>query len=239
VLNLPSGTVTFLFSDIEESTELLKKLGDDRYQELLATHRRLLRDAFAARGGREIDTQGDAFFYSFPRARDAVTGAVEAQRALAAFDWTEKVTVRVRIGLHTGEPAVGDEGYTGLDVVRAARIAAVARGGQVLLSEVTRALVGNDLPRGVVARPIGEQRLKDIDRPEPLHELVVEGLTASPPKEAEARTEKDDPFERLAKKASQTIEQHVLAELERAFDSEFPGPPSADPPDASHDGGRG
>jgi class 3 adenylate cyclase len=237
VLNLPSGTVTFLFSDIEGSTDLLKRLGDDRYEELLATHRRLLRDAFAARDGREIDTQGDAFFYSFPRARDAVTAAVEAQRALAAFEWADGVAVRVRIGLHTGEPVVGDEGYTGLDVVRAARIAAVARGGQVLLSEVTRALVGNDLPEGVAARAIGEQRLKDIDRPEPLHELVVDGLSASPARETEERTDEGDPFERLAQNASRAIEQRVLAELERAFASGFPGSPSADPPNESSDGG--
>jgi len=178
--NLPSGTVTFLFSDIEGSTALLKQLGDDRYARLLADHRQILRDAFGAREGQEIDTQGDAFFYSFPRARDAVSAAVEAQRGLASYQWPDGVIVRVRIGLHTGEPAMGEEGYTGLDVVRAARIAAVGRGGQVLLSETTRALVGSDLPDGVSARAIGAQRLKDIDRPEPLHELVMTGVSATP-----------------------------------------------------------
>jgi class 3 adenylate cyclase len=175
--NLPSGTVTFLFSDIEGSTALLKQLGDAAYTELLGQHRRLVRAAFASHDGQEIDTQGDAFFYSFPRARQAVVAAVEVQRAHAAATWPGGVSVRVRIGLHTGEPAVGEEGYTGLDVVRAARIAAVGHGGQILLSETTRALVGTDLPEGVALHSVGEQRLKDIDRPEPLHELTIAGLT--------------------------------------------------------------
>jgi class 3 adenylate cyclase len=188
--NLPSGTVTFLFSDIEGSTALLKQLGDAAYTELLGQHRRLVRAAFASHDGQEIDTQGDAFFYSFPRARQAVVAAVEVQRAHAAATWPGGVSVRVRIGLHTGEPAVGEEGYTGLDVVRAARIAAVGHGGQILLSETTRALVGTDLPEGVALHSVGEQRLKDIDRPEPLHELTIEGLTPEsepmPPAAAEA-----------------------------------------------------
>ena len=178
--NLPSGTVTFLFSDIEGSTALLKQLGDGPYAELLAQHRRLVREAFAANDGQEIDTQGDAFFYSFPRARQAVAAAVEVQRAHVSATWPAGVTVRVRIGLHTGEPAVGEEGYTGLDVVRAARIAAVGHGGQILLSETTRALVGTDLPKGVALHSVGAQRLKDIDRPEPLHELTIEGVTPAP-----------------------------------------------------------
>jgi class 3 adenylate cyclase len=177
--NLPSGTVTFVFSDIEGSTSLLKRLGNDRYAELLATHRRIVRETFALHHGEEIDTQGDAFFYSFPRARDAVNACVEVQRAHEQEAWADGVTVRIRMGLHTGEPAVGDEGYTGLDVVRASRIAAVARGGQVLLSETTRAIVAGDLPDGVGLRPLGDQRLRDIDRPEPLHELRIDGVTAA------------------------------------------------------------
>ena len=121
---LPAGTVTFVFTDIEGSTALLKELGD-RYGEVLAQHRRLVRDTFGAAGGIEIDTQGDAFFFAFPRAREAVTAAVGVQRSHATADWPDGGTVRVRIGLHTGEPAVGDEGYLGLDVVRAARTAMV------------------------------------------------------------------------------------------------------------------
>src|SRR5262249_41516979 len=145
---LPSGTVTFVFTDIEGSTKLLQELGD-RYADVSRDHRQIVREAFAAREGTEIDTQGDSFFYSFMRARDAVAGAVAAQRPLAGRGWPEGRPVRVRMGLHTGEPTVGDEGYLGLDVVRAARISAAGHGGQILLSETTRALVGNDLPEGV------------------------------------------------------------------------------------------
>jgi class 3 adenylate cyclase len=174
---IPSGTVTFVFTDIEGSTALLKRLGD-RYAELLAQHRRLLRETFAAHDGQEIDTQGDAFFFSFPRARQAVAAAVEAQRAHADATWPDGVDVRVRMGLHTGEPLVGEEGYTGLDVVRAARIAGSGRGGQVLLSETTRALVGANVPEGVAVRGLGSHRLKDLDEPEPIYELIGEGLAA-------------------------------------------------------------
>ena len=177
--NLPSGTVTFLFSDIEGSTSLLKGLGDERYADLLATHRRLMRETFAGFAGQEIDTQGDAFFYSFPRARDAVAAAVAVQQAHARAMWPEGVAVRLRIGLHTGEPAVGDEGYTGLDVVRASRLAAIGRGGQVLLSDTTRAIVADDLPDGVTMRSLGERPLRDIERPEPLTELVIPDVRVS------------------------------------------------------------
>jgi class 3 adenylate cyclase len=171
---LPSGTVTFVFSDIEGSTTLLKALGD-RYGDVLAAHRRLMRECFTSRGGVEIDTQGDAFFFAFPRARDAVSSAVEAQRLHASYAWPDGRQVRVRMGLHTGEPAVGSEGYLGIDVVRAARLCTVGRGGQVILSETTRALVGSALPEGVSVHTLGERTLKDIDEPERLFELDIEG----------------------------------------------------------------
>src|SRR5262249_12596626 len=141
VSSLPSGTVTFLFTDIEGSTALLRELGD-RYADVLGRERSILRETLTDAGGQEIDTQGDAFFFSFTRARDAVVGAVAAQRALAENDWLDGVDVKVRMGLHTGEPSVGDEGYVGLDVVRAARICSAGHGGQILLSETTRALLG-------------------------------------------------------------------------------------------------
>src|SRR6266567_1761793 len=144
---LPSGTVTFVFTDIEGSTKLLQELGD-AYAEVSRDHRAIVREAFGAHNGTEIDTQGDSFFFSFMRARDAVAAAVDTQRALARHEWPGGKTVRVRMGLHTGEPTVGDEGYLGLDVVRAARISAAGHGGQILLSETTRALVGNDVPSG-------------------------------------------------------------------------------------------
>ena len=183
---LPSGTVTFVFSDIEGSTALLKQLGEG-YDAVLSNHRRLMRETFTERGGVEIDTQGDAFFFAFPRARDAVEAAVEAQRAHAAHEWPDGCTVQVRMGLHTGEPAVGSEGYLGLDVVRAARLCTAGKGGHVLLSDTTRALVGASLPDGVSIFPLGERRLKDIDEPERVFELEIEG--AAPPVPTTRRTD--------------------------------------------------
>ena len=164
-----------MFTDVEDSTELLKRLGD-LYRDVLTSHRRIIRDAFTARDGIEIDTQGDAFFFAFPRARDAVTAAVEAQRAHAAETWPGEVDVRVRMGLHTGEPAIHDEGYVGLDVVRAARICTVGKGGQILLSETTRALVGSGLPDGVSVFPLGQRHLRGIDEPERVFEVAIDGL---------------------------------------------------------------
>jgi class 3 adenylate cyclase len=146
VAELPSGTVTFLFTDIEGSTALLKQLGED-YGGVLDDHQRLLREAFAAHRGHEIDTQGDSFFVAFRRAKDGVAAAAEAQRALAAHEWPEGVRVSVRMGLHSGEPVVGEERYVGIGVHRAARIGAIGHGGQILLSSATRELVEDDRSR--------------------------------------------------------------------------------------------
>lgn len=170
---LPGGTVTFAFTDIEGSTFLLRRLGEDRYGDLLARHRQIVRGAFYAADGVEIDRQGDASFFALPRARQAVQAAVEIQERHASSTWPDGVRVRVRIGLHTGEPSIGAEGYLGIDVVKGARICAVARGGQVLLSASTRALTASALPAGVTIAPLGERRLKDIDGPEPLFALVI------------------------------------------------------------------
>ena len=236
VVNLPSGTVTFVFTDIEGSTALLKRMGDEEYSALLATHRRLVREIFGAYDGQEIDTQGDAFFYSFARARQAVAAAIELQRAHVKASWPSDADVRVRMGLHTGEPAVGDEGYTGLDVVRAARIAAVGSGGQILLSDTTRAIVAGDLPDGVAIRSLGEQRLKDIDRPEPLHELRIDDIpptaaAAVPEPEAAAGPSEPEPsmadagsdagsrYQALAEQTRQAIETRVLSTLEESLSS--------------------
>ncbi|MCE3286507.1 MAG: ATPase [Gaiellaceae bacterium] len=164
-----------MFTDIEDSTELLKRLGDG-YRDVLTSHRRIIREAFTERDGIEIDTQGDAFFFAFPRAREAVTAAVEAQRAHATEVWPGEVDVRVRMGLHTGEPAIHEEGYVGLDVVRAARICTVGRGGQILLSETTRALVGSGLPDGVSVFPVGQRHLRGIDEPERVSEIAIDDL---------------------------------------------------------------
>jgi predicted ATPase len=157
VSNLPTGTVTFLFTDIEGSTRLLHELGD-RYADALAEHRRVLREAFARHGGLEVDTQGDAFFVAFGRASDALAAAREAQATLDGV-------VRVRMGVHTGEPLLTEEGYVGLDVHRAARIASAGHGGQVLVSQSTRDLVGDGL------RDLGEHRLKDLTAPERIYQL--------------------------------------------------------------------
>ena len=178
MVELPSGTVTFLFTDIEGSTRLLKELGP-LYGDALAEHQRILRASFAAHGGREVDTQGDSFFVAFGRAKEAVAAAVDAQRDLAAYAWVEGGAVRVRMGLHTGEPRVGGERYVGLGVHKAARIAAAGHGGQVLLSRTTRELVEDELPTGVTIRDLGERRLKDLDRPERLSQLVIEGLQSN------------------------------------------------------------
>jgi YVTN family beta-propeller protein len=172
---LPSGTVTFLFTDIEGSTQLVRQLGAG-YAEVLAEHQRILRAAFAAHGGREVDTQGDSFFVAFRRAKDAVAAAVAAQRDLAAHPWPEGADVKVRMGLHTGEPQVGEDRYVGLGVHKASRVGSAGHGGQVLLSRSTRELVEDDLPPGVTIRDLGERRLKDLQRPERLAQLVIEGL---------------------------------------------------------------
>jgi class 3 adenylate cyclase len=172
VSSLPSGTVTFLFTDIEGSTALLRELGDG-YADVLGRERSILREALGSAGGREIDTQGDAFFFSFTRARDAVAGAVAAQRALAEHDWPDGIEVKVRMGLHTGEPSVGEEGYVGLDVVRAARICSAGHGGQILLSETTRALLGSDVPDGATLRDLGMQTLKDVGE-ERIYQLALD-----------------------------------------------------------------
>jgi predicted ATPase/class 3 adenylate cyclase len=182
--SLPTGTVTFLFTDIEGSTRLLQQLGAARYVALRDIHARLLRAASAAHGGHEVDTQGDSFFFAFPTATEAAAAAAEAQRAIAGHPWPDGATVRVRMGVHTGAPLVAGDHYVGLDVHRAARIEAAGHGGQVLLSESTHALLEPDLPHEVVLRDLGVHRLKDLQRPEHLWQLVlpdVPGLAADYP----------------------------------------------------------
>jgi WD40 repeat protein/class 3 adenylate cyclase len=173
---LPVGTVTFLFTDIEGSTQLLKRLGGDRYGEALAEHQRILRDVFAEQGGREIDTQGDSFFIAFRRAKDAVAAAIACQRLLAEHAWPEGTELRVRMGIHTGEPVVGSERYVGLGVHRAARISSAGHGGQVLVSQATRELLRDDPLQDASLRDLGEHQLKDMDGPERIFQLLAPGL---------------------------------------------------------------
>src|SRR5438270_2533104 len=175
--HLPRGTVTLLFTDMEGSTRLLQQLGE-RYTDLLEEYRQLLRAAFHQWNGNVVDTQGDAFFVAFARATDAVSGAVTAQRALASHVWLDGVVVRVRMGLHTGEPTLSSEGYTGLDVHLAARLMSAGHGGQVLLSQTTRDLVEHDLPNGVSLLDLGAHRLKDLQQKSHLYQLVIADLPA-------------------------------------------------------------
>jgi class 3 adenylate cyclase len=205
----PSGTVTFLFTDIEGSTKLLQQLGDD-YAGVVSDHRRILREAFGANGGTEVDARGDALFYSFPRARAAVAAAVAGQRALAGHEWPAGTEVRVRIGLHTGEPAVGDEGYVGVDVVRAARICSAAHGGQVLVSEATRALVGSDVPEGVSVRDLGEQQLKDV----PAERLYQLELPEGPRSFPALNTHRVSTADELADQISARVESFVGRQID-------------------------
>ncbi len=214
-MTLPGGTVTFLFTDIEGSTRLLQELGDD-YGQVVTDHRRILRDVFGAAGGSEVDTQGDAFFYSFTRARDAVRGAVDGQRALAAHEWPGGAEVRVRMGLHTGEPHVGEEGYVGLDVVRAARICSAGHGGQILVSETTRALIGNDLPDGVSVRDLGEQHLKDVQHEHVYQLSLAEAEDRFPPLKSTPRPGSPT----LEARFEQRISDYVERQIESAFSGE-------------------
>lgn len=180
VSQLPAGTVTFLFTDIEGSTRLLQRLGP-RYADVLADQRRLLREALQSHGGHEVDNQGDAFFFAFARAADAVAASAAAQRALAAHTWPDAAVVRVRVGLHTGEPLLTGSTYVGLDVHTAARISAAGHGGQVLLSRATHDLVERDLPPETSVRDLGEYRLRDLQRPERLYQLVMPDLPSDFP----------------------------------------------------------
>jgi class 3 adenylate cyclase len=218
---LPSGTVTFVFTDIEGSTALLKQLGE-RYAVLLSEHRRIVRETFTRANGIEIDTQGDAFFFAFGRARDAVEAAVDAQRAHASNAWPDDAIVRVRMGLHTGEPALGSEGYLGIDVVRAARICTSGKGGDVLLSETTRLLVGSSLPEGVTVSPLGQRHLKDLDQPEQVFELTIDGVST----EVEKATDPPTPVSKAAEthaefhdRLSSEIKRRVERELQTTLES--------------------
>jgi class 3 adenylate cyclase len=177
---LPSGTLTVLHTDIENSTALTRHLRE-QYPAVLGTHRTLLRAAFTAYEGWEVDTQGDSFFVVFLRATQAVAAAVQIQRALASEAWPPGGAVRVRIGIHTGEPIRTTEGYAGLDVIRAARIKEAGHGGQVLLSASTATIVQDALLDELSLRDLGVHRLKSLPRPERLFQLIIPGLPADFP----------------------------------------------------------
>src|SRR6202161_2985308 len=172
---LPTGTITLLFTDIEGSTALLSRLGE-RYGETLFMQRSLMRAAISTTRGQEMGTEGDSFFVVFSSADDALQCCLAAQRALAGQDWPGGAAVRVRMGLHSGEPTVQEDDYIGMDVHRAARIAAAAHGGQVVLSEATRRLVESRLAADVSVKDLGFHRLKDIEAAERIYQLGAPGL---------------------------------------------------------------
>jgi DNA-binding NarL/FixJ family response regulator/class 3 adenylate cyclase len=206
---LPTGTVTFLFSDVEGSTELLRRHRDG-YADVMADHELVLRRAFQDAGGHEVNTQGDSFFVAFRRPKDAVTAAVSAQRALARHPWPEGVDMRVRIGIHTGEATVTGDRYVGLAVHRAARICAAGHGGQVLLSQSTQALLEDEEELGELDfADLGPCSLKDFDRPVRIYQLIGPGLRAEFP---ELRCG-DEPS---ARGSARLADRHEVAEAQEA-----------------------
>jgi predicted ATPase/class 3 adenylate cyclase len=180
VNNLPTGTVTFLFTDIEGSTRLATELAE-RWPPILARHHALMREAISAHEGVEVMTEGDAFFVVFRAPVAAVSAAAEAQRLLEHESWPAGSEVHVRMGIHTGEAMLGGDNYVGLDVHRAARVASAGHGGQVLISDTTRALVDRALTEGVELKDLGSHRLKDLPTPEHIYQLVIGGLQADFP----------------------------------------------------------
>jgi DNA-binding NarL/FixJ family response regulator/class 3 adenylate cyclase len=186
VTELPTGTITFLFTDVEGSTGLVGALGD-AYGQVMAEHRRMLREAVAEAGGHEIDSRGDEFFAVFQRTRDAVAGALKAQRDLGAHEWPANGVVRIRIGIHTGEPILGESGYEGLDVHRVARICEAGHGGQVLVSQTTRNLLEAGQVLEAEFQDLGEHDLRGLPRPERLFQLIAPDLPSEfPPLRTEA-----------------------------------------------------
>jgi class 3 adenylate cyclase/DNA-binding SARP family transcriptional activator len=178
--SLPKGTVTLLFADIEGSTRLLGSLGK-KYATLLSEMRHIVRECFNNWNGVEVGTEGDSFFAVFPRAVDSVNSAVSIQRRFSSHKWPNSAIVKIRIGLHTGEPWVEKEGYVGMDVHRAARISNIGHGGQILLSETTAALVRDEVPNGIKMINLGWFRLKDFQKPENIRQLVIPDLPSDFP----------------------------------------------------------
>jgi len=225
--DLPLGTVTLLFSDIEASTETMKRLGHG-WPEVLDRHRAVLQGAIVAADGAVVDCQGDAMFAAFRSARSGVAAAVAGQTQLARADWPRDGVVRVRMGLHTGEPQRTSDGYTGIDVVHAARLCAAGHGGQVLLTQATRWVSRAETV------DLGQITLPDLDEPETVYQLVAPGLMSSfPPLRTgvssplEAIEHRADPAERV-RRAQETLEDRINARvagiLERALEAPFDDP---------------
>ncbi|MEP6659426.1 MAG: tetratricopeptide repeat protein [Acidimicrobiales bacterium] len=209
---LPSGTITLVFSDMEASTRLLQQLGS-RWGDTLSQHRALLRAAYRGHGGHEMGTEGDSFFVVFDSAADAVQACIDGQRALAAHSWPAGIPVRVRMGMHTGTPVRHEEGYIGLDVHTGARIAASAHGGQVLVSEATRHAVQGEITTDISFLDLGWHRLKDLPTPIQLHQLTVADLLGEfpPVRSLGAPTNLPDPRTSVVGRAE--LVEHVCSFL--------------------------
>jgi class 3 adenylate cyclase/catechol 2,3-dioxygenase-like lactoylglutathione lyase family enzyme len=238
-MSLAEGTVTFLFSDIERSTRLARRLGS-RYADVLGEHAEILRGAFEANDGNLVDTQGDSFFVAFPRATNAVLAAAAAQRAIAEHLWPDGAEVRVRIGLHTGEATITDGRYFGVAVHHAERVCSAGHGGQVLMSQSTAAVLEDERLDGLETRELGLHQLRDFDRPERIFQLVVAGLQAEfPPLRAEhhlGRLIDHVHFRVRDVEASKRFYSAVLESLGRGLTGEGEGYFSADELFVSDDG---
>jgi predicted ATPase/class 3 adenylate cyclase len=216
---LPSGTVTFLFTDIQGSTRLAHDLGTDRWHEVLAHHGPIVRDALAKHAGFEVRTEGDSFFLVFRTAREAVAAAADAQRALVTHEWPQGATVKVRMGMHAGEavPASTEAGtdYVGYAVHHAARVGAAGHGGQVLLTNAVRSLLEDKLPEGVTLRDLGQHRLRDMSEPDRLYQLVIDGIECDFPP---LRTLEQAPHNLPVQATSFVGRDHEIAEARRLLE---------------------
>ncbi|HZD87624.1 MAG TPA: AAA family ATPase [Gaiellaceae bacterium] len=219
---LPSGTVTFLFTDIEGSTSLLKRVGPEEYAALLARHHELLRVPFGVNGGVEVENLGDGLLTVFRSAAAAVAAAAEAQRALAAEPWRVSSPVRVRMGVHTGEALVRATGYVGYAIHHAARISDMGHGGQVLLSAATAALVEHDLPEHVRLRSLGEVAIADADGPQRVYQLEIDDLRSDfPALRAKQRRALVPTSDRLLERADELALLATLVETARSGSGRF------------------
>lgn len=219
--NLPTGTVTFMFTDIEGSTVMVRQFGDTEYSRILERHNEIIRASLQSHGGLEVATEGDSFFAVFSDPAGAIAAGVDIQNALSAERWHGDATIRVRIGIHSGNGVLGAANYVGVDVHRAQRVAAAAHGGQVLISSITAVLVGDRLPTGVSLRDLGRHKLAGFDRPDTLYQLVADGLEPSfpPPTGSVSASRLPDPLsefigrEEELERGEETLRTHRLVTL--------------------------
>ncbi len=225
--NISSRTITFLFTDIEGSTKLLQRLGD-KYTGVLLDHNKILRDSLKKFGGKEIDTAGDGFFISFDKAKNGILAAAEIQKNINLHKWTDGISLKVRMGIHTGEPEVSEAGYVGIDVHKASRLSSAAHGGQVLISESTKTLVQNDLPAGISVKELGDFKLRDLEKTEKIYQLEINGLPQDfPPINSSSHVKSNLPFNLISligrEKEIKDVRKLILDESVRLVTLTGPG----------------